>query len=141
MINKLEEELKLKGYSKRTLKSYILITSKFLDHNKNRDNIDEKDVRAYLLKLIEEGYSRETIRLTRAALTLFFLIEFGKKLSLDSVPLPKREKQLPKVLTKEEIRTILDSIKNVKHKLLIMFAYSSGVRENEFSFLRRSSCL
>ncbi|MDP3729121.1 MAG: phage integrase N-terminal SAM-like domain-containing protein [bacterium] len=71
-LQKVKEELLLRGYSPRTAKSYIYIIQKFLFHiQKSSLCLEEKDVRAYLLHLIEKGYGRESIRLTRAALQFY----------------------------------------------------------------------
>jgi len=45
--------------------------------------------------------------------------------------LPKREKKLPKVLSKEDILTMINKTKNIKHRLLIKLLYSSGLRVSE----------
>ncbi len=44
---------------------------------------------------------------------------------------PKPEKKLPTVLTKDEIKALINATKNTKHKLLIEFLYSSGLRVSE----------
>ena len=72
-LQKVQEELLLRGYSTSTAKSYISILQKFLLHIKKSSLcLEEKDVRAYLLDLIERGYGRESIRLIRAALQFYF---------------------------------------------------------------------
>jgi len=43
----------------------------------------------------------------------------------------KRRKKLPIVLSREEIKNIIDSIKNPKHKLIISLAYGAGLRISE----------
>ena len=51
--------------------------------------------------------------------------------AFNSVEAHKPEKKLPTVLTKEEIRKLLNTIENPKHKLLVEFMYSSGLRVSE----------
>lgn len=43
----------------------------------------------------------------------------------------KRSKKLPIVLSREEIRKIIESIRNPKHKLIISLAYGAGLRISE----------
>jgi integrase/recombinase XerD len=134
---KLLEELKLRGYSPRTVKSYTSIIVKFLQRtNKPVDNLCEEDVRKYLLILIDKKYARETIRLTRAAIKFFFVTILDKQISTSIVPLPKRAKKLPKVLELDEIKLLIDVTSNIKHKILIMIAFSSGVRVSELVALK-----
>jgi len=49
---------------------------------------------------------------------------------------PRREKFLPVVLSEEEVRSVIGSIDNLKHKCLIMTAYSAGLRIGELLSLR-----
>jgi site-specific recombinase XerD len=50
---------------------------------------------------------------------------------------PKKDKILPQVFSKDEVILILDSVKNPKHRLLLMLAYSSGLRVSEVVALKR----
>ncbi len=61
----------------------------------------------------------------------FFYQEMLEKEIFKKVKSPKSEKKLPTVLTKNEIKTMLETAKNKKHKLLIEFLYSSGLRVSE----------
>jgi len=54
-----------------------------------------------------------------------------KKKFVYEVRRPKKDKKLPVVLSKEEIAKILNSVDNVKHKAILMIAYSSGLRVSE----------
>ena len=54
---KLEEELKLRGYSFKTIKSYTFVVKKFLDYLSRKGkvpyNLTNEDVKSYLLWLID----------------------------------------------------------------------------------------
>ncbi len=136
-LQKVREELLLRGYSRKTAKSYIYILQKFLLYMKKSSLcLEESDVRNYLLFLIEKGYGRESVRLSRAALQFYFTTILGKHLSLETVPLPKRAQSLPKVLSPQEIQALFSVVQNLKHKLLLMTAYSSGLRVSELIKLK-----
>ncbi len=49
---------------------------------------------------------------------------------------PKRDRKLPVVLSREEVSRILSSITNIKHRLILMFMYSAGLRVGEVVKLR-----
>jgi site-specific recombinase XerD len=49
---------------------------------------------------------------------------------------PRREKTLPTVLNQEETVRLLKSVENIKHKCMLMFAYSSGLRRGEILRLK-----
>ena len=59
----------------------------------------------------------------------------GKKTEFN-IPNYKKESKIPEILNKEEIRKIIDSIKNLKHKLMIQLIYSAGLRVSELISLR-----
>ncbi|MFA4839248.1 MAG: tyrosine-type recombinase/integrase [Candidatus Neomarinimicrobiota bacterium] len=50
---------------------------------------------------------------------------------IGGLPRPKKEKQLPVVLSQEEVVNIIDSVDNLKHKTLLMLIYSAGLRVGE----------
>lgn len=51
---------------------------------------------------------------------------------------PKEGRRLPVVLSENEIKNIIDSIKNIKHKAIIMTIYSAGLRISEAVDLKLS---
>ena len=48
------------------------------------------------------------------------------------IPFPKKEKLIPNVLSKNEIQRILEKTENIKHKAMLMLAYSAGLRLGVF---------
>lgn len=121
----LVEEMKLRGLSKQTIKSYTNIVKCFLKSN--------KDPREFLLSK-SEG-SRSTMRGTYFALKFYYetVLKQGFK---EQIPLAKSSKKLPSVLNKEEVHQLISFTENLKHKLLITFLYYTGLRVNELIHLR-----
>lgn len=135
-IEKLIERCKLRGFSPQTIKSYKFHIAAFLDFlDKSRLNLNEESVRSYLLS---QNKARNTIRLSHMAIRFFFLEVLKKPLSLEEIPLMKKEKKLPKVISKERIKLMVDSCENLKHKLIIKFLYSSGLRLSKLLNLKRN---
>jgi integrase/recombinase XerD len=134
-IEKLNEQLKLRGFTYQTKKSYcyhVRSLLKFL--NKSRLNLNNEGVKSYLLSL---NLSNNSIRLKVMAIRFFFLEVLGEKLDYTKIPAPKKVKSLPKVLSKEEIKILINSTENLKHKLIIKLLYSSGLRLQEIIDLKR----
>jgi integrase/recombinase XerD len=132
MLQKLETELKLRNFSEKTISSYKFHNQKFLDFsNKQPDEITEDDIKSYLAHLISDKKLKPaSVNLTMCTLRFFYekILEKDIFKKIDSI---KLEKKIPTVLTKEEIKQLLSSIKNRKHKLLIELMYSSGLRVSE----------
>ena len=132
MLDKLETELKIRGFSKRTVETYLFHNKKFLDFiKKEPQSINENDAKRYIAYLMSElKYKPSSINLALSSLK-FFYNEILQNRAFNAVKAPKPEKKLPTVLTKDEIKRMLNTIKNPKHKLLIEFMYSSGLRVSE----------
>ncbi|MBI2102172.1 tyrosine-type recombinase/integrase [Candidatus Woesearchaeota archaeon] len=132
MLDKLETELKIRGFSKRTVDSYIYHNRKFLDFvKKEPQSVDENDAKRYIAYLMSERkFKPRSVNLALSSLK-FFYNEILRNPAFNAVKAPKSEKKLPTVLTKQEIKKMLEAVKNPKHKLLIEFMYSSGLRVSE----------
>lgn len=54
------------------------------------------------------------------------------------IPRPKKKQTLPKMLTKEEVRKIINAVENPKHKLMLKICYGMGLRVSEVASLKLS---
>ena len=132
MLKKLETELKLRNFSEKTISSYLFHNKKFLEFsNKQPENITQEDIKLYLANLISDKKQKpSSVNLAVCALRFLYEKIMEKDIFKKIDPI-KSEKKIPVVLTKDEIKQLLDSIKNKKHKLLIELMYSSGLRVSE----------
>jgi len=136
LLEKLKIELKLKGCSERTLKTYGFFIEKFLNsltEEKEILKIDEDDVKKFLSSLTEK--SPRTIALAIASLR-YFSKKVLKKDLLEVIENPKKQNKLPSVLTKEEVKKLFDSAKVKKSKLILQGLYSTGMRVSELVNLK-----
>ena len=131
LIEKLATELKIRGFSNKTIKAYLDNNKRFLEFcGKEAGAADESDVKAFMSHLMDRGLKPASVSLAMSAIRFLQDEMLGKGL-FAKIKLPKLEKKLPTVLSKEEIRGMLDATENPKHKLLIAFLYSSGLRVSE----------
>ena len=129
MLQQLESELRLRGSSEETIKTYMFYNKKFLEFiNKKPVDVEESDIKLYLSNLISNGASNSTIALVKSALSFFYSQVLNKKINIKT---PKIAKKVPVVLTKEEVRKMIDTTLNKKHRLLISLLYSTGMRLSE----------
>lgn len=130
-IVKLKQEMKLRQFSQKTVKSYCYYITNCLQwSNKNARDVNTDDIRRYLEKLADSRKSASTLNSAYSALQFYFE-KILRRRFFTNIPRAKKDKKLPEVLTKEEVKRILDAINNVKHKLLLGFMYSSGLRVSE----------
>lgn len=129
LLKNLEVEMKLRGFSSKTSKNYLYYNNKFLEYvNKSPGDITEYDIKEFLAYKMSES-SSGSVTFIRSALKFYYSEILGKNLSL--IKTPKEDKKLPVVLSKKEIKDLLDKTENVKHRLLIELLYSTGLRLSE----------
>ncbi|MAE42441.1 integrase [Candidatus Woesearchaeota archaeon] len=132
MLQKLETELKIRGFSEQTIKSYTFHNTKFLEFiKKEPENVQAEDIKQFMAHLIsDKGYKPSSVSLAMSSLR-FLYDEMMEKGLFSKIKMPKMEKKLPVVLTKDEMKRMIESITNPKHKLLVKMLYSSGLRVSE----------
>jgi integrase/recombinase XerD len=136
MLQKLATELKIRGFSKQTINSYIFHNRKFLEFTKKEpENMVSEDVKQFMAHLMEKGQKPSSVSLAMSSLR-FLYDELMEKNLFANIKMPKLEKKLPIVLTKDEIKRLIAAVSNDKHRLLIKMLYSSGLRVSECVGLR-----
>jgi len=123
-----------KRYSPNTINTYSEALKSFLTfcNTKAIKEITNDDVIAYnndyiLKHNLSSSYQNQIVN----AIKLYFKIVKETAIEIDKVHRPKREKVLPNVLSKEEIKAILEAPKNLKHKAMLSMIYSCGLRRSE----------
>jgi integrase/recombinase XerD len=126
----LVQEMKLRNFSKKTIKAYLYHNKVFLDFiKKSAREISGKDIRNYLLFLIEKQKSSSTINLIHNALAFYYGKILRKKVK--DIAFQKREQKIKTIASQADIKKMLAVTTNLKHKLLISFLYASGLRCSE----------
>lgn len=127
----LAQELVIRGFSGRTIKSYLSHNQHFLDWTgKSAREVDSQDIKNYLLYLKSQNYSNTSLNQVISALKFYYQQILRRKLFF-SIKRPKKEKFLPVVLSRNEIIKIINCAHNLKHKLLLSLIYGSGLRVSE----------
>jgi site-specific recombinase XerD len=138
--NKLDIELRSRKYSINTINFYIYYNQSICQWlKKTPDLISNEDVKNYMAyKEKNENKSAASLNITLNAIKFFFR-NVLKSDKIHEQKRPKQDKRLPVVLSKEEIKKILKLEKNIKHRLLLMLAYSSGLRVSEVVSLKKQN--
>ena len=135
---KLEEDLRSRKYSPRTLRAYLYYNAlicRFLQ--KPPEEIHSEDIVKFLAALEKQkDYSSSSLNLAISAIKFFYKYVLEKDYVYERNR-PKHDRRLPMILSKAEISKILSHEKNLKHRLLLMLAYSSGLRVSEVVNLKK----
>lgn len=139
---KFEETLKLKRYSRKTIKIYLSAVRmihawSMTNKNKHIDDMNHSDFRDFFLYLNNDRMSSaSTVRVYRFALAYYFNNMLNMTIDLSFVEGVRNSKHIPVVFTRDEIAMLLNSIQNLKHRTMIALIYSSGLRLAELLNLK-----
>lgn len=127
-----ESELRLRRYSPATIRNYLqCLRAYFCFYNTgNYRWVDLSSIRSFLLEKESRGYASQTINLYLNAIKFYYHQVVRTKFRID-IKMAKRSKKLPVILSRGEIRRLIDAIANSKHRLLISLAYGAGLRVSE----------
>ena len=138
-IEKFKQWMRSKRYSESTITTYSEALKSFLIFYREKPvaDITNEDVivynNEYILKNnLSASYQNQTVN----AIKLFFMTIRNTKMMVDKIHRPKRAKVLPNVLSKEEIKLILNAHSNIKHKMMLSLIYSCGLRCGELLALQ-----
>jgi site-specific recombinase XerD len=130
---RMEADLKLKGFAPTTSKEYLLRARNFVAYyRRSPEELGEEDVRKFLLHLVDErGVRAATHRMYVAALRFLFAVTLKRPEVVATVPWPKVPRKLPDILSGEEVERLLSAVRSLKHRALLMTAYGAGLRISE----------
>ncbi|SFF46030.1 tyrosine-type recombinase/integrase [Flavobacterium xueshanense] len=138
-IEKFKQWMRSKRYSESTITTYSEALKSFLIFYREKPvaAITNEDViiynNEYILKnKLSSSYQNQIVN----AIKLFFTIIRETKIEIDKIHRPKRSNLLPNVLSKEEIKLILNAHSNIKHKMMLSLIYSCGLRCGELLALQ-----
>jgi integrase/recombinase XerD len=123
----------LRNLSARTRKSYWWHINDFKNfHRKDLQDVGTKELRAYFQSKLTDGLHKPgSVKMGYFALKFLFTKVYHKEWAKEYLPTPKTASTLPLVLSTEEVFDALSVIKNLKHRTIIMFLYSTGTRISE----------
>ena len=134
ILNRFSLWMNQKRYSDNTIKTYVSLLKIFILYYSSTDlkEIGEKEVirfnEDYILK---NNFSSSTQNQFINAIKLFYSKYTHRFLDLENLERPQKSKNLPEVLSMNEVKCIINSFSNIKHRTLISLIYSAGLRIGE----------
>lgn len=147
VINKIEyfsQWLKSKRYSESTIRTYLDVTTVFLNfyHSKSIEQITNDDIILFnndyiLRRKLSGSYQNQFVN----GIKLFFQTVENKRIDVALIQRPRAEHKLPRVLCKEEVKSIIYALSNQKHRTMLILIYACGLRCSELLNLKPSDVL
>ena len=134
------EDLQIRRYSPTTIRLYLRAVAEFAQHfGKPPDQLGAEHIRRFQLFLIKEKkVSLSSYIQMICALRFFYTQTLNQKVAIERIPFPRGEKKLPLILSREEVKKLLDSTRNLRHRTLLAIMYGCGLRVAEVAHLKVS---
>jgi integrase/recombinase XerD len=129
-------------YSENTIDTYMDCMKIFAEWMKEAEpaSITNEDVETFMQQYAwQKKLSISWQRLLISALKLYYRRLENRSLEIENIRSPRKDHKLPNVLSHEEIKLILDSTKNLKHKAMLSITYACGLRSGEVLNLRKEN--
>ena len=131
--------LQLKAYSTNTIRLYkdeVVFLMRLLGQRSIKE-LKAEHIKSYLLWLLQvQKHSEAKVHSALNALKFYFEQVLHQPKIFFEIPRPKKPFQLPKVHATEQVKRMIQSTTNEKHKSMLMVAYASGLRLQEIINLK-----
>ena len=137
LLNKTDEEMRIRNYSPKTRKLYRGHLERFYRARGGSDPLcTTEECKAWLVAILDRGRSHSYMSQAISALKLVHEAVLNRPGPMARVPRPKRERTIPTVLSRNEVRRLTEAVKDPKHRALVVLLYSAGLRIGEALRLR-----
>ncbi len=131
--------MRSRRYSESTVNTYSDAMKLFLKHHSQKkiSEISNQDIIIFnneyiLARNRSASFQNQVVN----AIKLFFCEIANSKIDVHLIHRPKRQKLLPNILSKQEVKSILDAPHNLKHKAMLSLIYACGLRCGELRKLK-----
>ena len=134
------EDLQIRNYAPATVRAYIRGVANFAKHfGKSPDQLGAEQIREYQLFLIKEkGVALPTYIQIISGLRFLYTNTLHCQVPIGRIPFPRSEEKLPIILSREEVKALLDAPKNLGHRTILSTMYAAGPRISEVTHIRIS---
>ncbi len=132
------EDLQIRNYSASTVECYVRSVAEFAKHfNKSPEYLGPEEIRSWQLFLLNEKKVKISSYIQSVCgLRFFYRNTLNRKIEIERIPLPRYEKKLPVILSKEEVKALLEAPKNLGHRAILATRYGAGLRVSEATNLK-----
>src|SRR5512146_1597092 len=136
--DRMVEEMKLRNFSPATQESYVYAVSRLAKyHKKSPDQLSKEDIRAFLVHLpVERKLSPNSLTGYCCGLRFFYNETLGWDENKLFIPPRRKPSILPEVFSPNEVVRLIGATRGLKQRVLLMTAYSAGLRVRELVNLK-----
>jgi integrase/recombinase XerD len=126
------EDMQVRNLSPVTQRCYVHAVAKFARHfNRSPDRLTLAEIRAYQIHLTTTGISWAGFNVAVCALRFFYGVTLGRTAMVERIPYARKHRQLPVILSADEMARFFAAVPSLKHRTALMTAYAAGLRVSE----------
>ena len=127
------EDMQLHGFSPGTQKTYVRVVRQLAEYyHRSPDKISEEELRSYFLYLKNERQlARSTCTVALCAVRFFYDYTLQRDWPVLGLIRPEKEKKIPVVLSRGEVQTIINGVRQPHHRVCLSTIYACGLRISE----------
>lgn len=133
-VDLFNKEMRLINYRPSTIGCYTSILKAFLQEFRSPERASSIEIKNYILNKNNTNTKRQLV----GALKLFYSRILNQSGKIQKIPYPKKEKTIPEILTPNEVSKIIQNTNNLKHKAILLLAYSGALRVGEIPMIKIS---
>ncbi len=132
------QEMQIRNYSQRTVVSYLHCIERLsVYYRSSPELLSIEQIKSYLhYCVVKKQESASTLNQLISAVRILYVDVLHRIWEPIKLKRPRREKPLPVVLSTQEVSLLIECIKNLKHRTILIMAYSAGLRINEVRCLQ-----
>lgn len=126
-----------RAYSENTIKTYYSLMGRFIKNAPMPDEAALKKLNATVVNIYHSRWyaqgNVDSSTINQSVSAIKFYMQQVLQMAPEGIELTraKKEKKLPKVMSQEEVLAILTAPGNLKHRCMLAFVYSSGLRSGD----------
>ena len=132
------EDMGIRNLAENTQSAYLQQVAAYARYfGRSPDQLGPEEIRTYQLYLMEvRALTPSSICVATGALRFLYKVTLKRSWAVEEIPMPKRPRKLPEILSPEEVMHFLNAIINHKHRAILMTAYAAGLRVSEATHLK-----
>ena len=134
ILIKMNEDMKMRGFSHWTEESYLLKTKDIMKYfKKPMEEVEIEELRNFLLKYLREErkLSERSVNYYNSVIRFMYEVTMDKIINKKQLPMYRKRRKMKDVLTKEELSAFFNACDNYMYKTIFMLIYGSGLRISE----------
>ena len=134
LIAKMQEDMEMRGFSIHTKRNYLTKAKEIIKYfKKPMQEVTTKEIREFLMKYLreEKKIGERSVNYYNSVIRFIYDVTLDIPINQKQIPMYKKKRRLPKILSDEELSIFFDACDNYMYKTIFMLIYGTGLRISE----------